>query len=118
MSSYEKLAILTFRVLGCCVSLYALMTMAYNAIIFLIYHEDAFLLGLSTGFAYAIIGVALFALSKPLAALITRSLESDDLDILSPLIACPALPLLAIVLYRSSRDCKCRAWSAARCDPS
>ena len=74
MGHYEKITVITFRVISCCVSFYALMSMTYNALSLWIFHVDAFLLGIYAGFAYAIVGTILFALSKPLAALITRSL--------------------------------------------
>jgi hypothetical protein len=72
MNHYEKLAAVIIRAIGCCVSVYALIGMIYNAVRFLFFHDETGVVGIYAAFTYAIVGVVLFALSKPLAALIGR----------------------------------------------
>jgi predicted MFS family arabinose efflux permease len=74
MSHYEKLAIIVIRVIGCCTTVYALIGMVYNMIRFLPMHDEARISALYSSLTYAIVGVVLFALSKPLAALIAGRL--------------------------------------------
>jgi hypothetical protein len=77
MNHYEKLAIVIFRVLGCSVLLLGVFGAA-SALIMRVQSDP----GLSafynvyfyTYVAYGIAGLILFALSKPLAALIARKL--------------------------------------------
>lgn len=74
MSHYEKLAVVIIRVIGCCVSIYAMIGMVYNALAFRFAHAEYAIVGIYSSFTYALVGVALFALSRPLAAFIARQL--------------------------------------------
>jgi hypothetical protein len=73
MNHYQKLALVAIRVIGSCLTIYALVAMVYafvNALIM----SQSFGVYFLASFAYAIVGLVLFALSKPLAALIARKL--------------------------------------------
>ena len=77
MNHYEKLAIVIFRVLGCSVAVLGLfglastliMGMQYDASLAAFYRVYFYTYG-----AYGVAGLALFALSKPLATLIATRL--------------------------------------------
>lgn len=73
MSHYEKIAIVVIRVIGCCVTIYALIAMAYSLVGYIITREP-YNVYFYASITYVIVGVVLFALSKPLAALIARRL--------------------------------------------
>lgn len=74
MSHYEKLAVVIIRVIGCCVSVYAIIGMLYSVLIFRFAHTEYAVVGIYSSFTYAIVGAVLFALSKPLASFIARQL--------------------------------------------
>ena len=74
MSHYEKLAIVIIRVLGCCTSIYALLGVAFAFVYQILFNDSSFWLYLAASITYLIVGLVLFALSKPLAALIARRL--------------------------------------------
>jgi uncharacterized membrane protein len=74
MSHYEKLAIVIVRVIGCCVAIYALLGVAFAFVHKILFNDSSFWLYLAASITYLIVGLVLFALSKPLAALIARRL--------------------------------------------
>jgi hypothetical protein len=77
MSHYQKIAVVIIRAVGCCVAVYSLIGILYNLSSLLVYHRDTVIAGVVSSFTYLIVGVALFALSKPLASLIARGLPRD-----------------------------------------
>jgi hypothetical protein len=73
MSHYEKLAVVILRVIGCCVAVLGLIGVGYGIALNLLTHETAGYIFYSS-LVYLLVGFVLFALSKPLAALIARRL--------------------------------------------
>lgn len=74
MSHYEKLAVVILRVVGCCMFVYALFGVAYVFVSKFLFEEASLGIYLVGSITYLIVGSTLFALSKPLAALIARRL--------------------------------------------
>lgn len=76
MSHYQKLAVIIIRMIAVCVTLYGLIGMASAVpfVILLLRSPMLGLIGLLSPVTYFILGIVLFALSKPLAALIARGL--------------------------------------------
>ena len=82
MSHYGKNAAVIFRVIGCCLIIWSLIAVGYIVIYALLISDektprDYAASGLLSSITYTIVGVVLYALSKPLAALITRGLRDD-----------------------------------------
>ena len=82
MNHYGKLAVVIFRVAACCVSLYGLFAVFYNVVYALLISNEQtprghFAVNVLASMNYLLIGIALYALSKPLASLITRKLKED-----------------------------------------
>jgi hypothetical protein len=73
MSHYEKIAVVAIRVIGCCVVIYALIGVVYSFVGYIITREP-YNIYFYSSITYVIVGAVLFALSKPLAALIARRL--------------------------------------------
>jgi hypothetical protein len=76
MNHYEKLAVVLLRVLGCAATVFGLFGFAPYVIDFVRSKDPIYFatygLYFLTYAAYAVAGLVLFALSKPLAALIAR----------------------------------------------
>lgn len=77
MSHYEKLAVVIFRVLGCGIAVFGLFGVGSTALMGM--QSDPVLSGFYNVYfytygSYGLAGVALIALSKPLAALIANKL--------------------------------------------
>jgi hypothetical protein len=77
MSHYEKIAVVIIRAAGCCVAVYSLIGIPYNLLGLLLYHRDTVIAGMVSSFTYLIVGVVLFALSKPLASLIVKGIPRE-----------------------------------------
>ncbi|HEX7997606.1 MAG TPA: hypothetical protein VF528_04240 [Pyrinomonadaceae bacterium] len=73
MSHYEKVAIVALRVAGCCVAVVGLVGAVFSLVLNLLRQESAGIYFYSS-LTYLLIGLVLFALSKPLAALIAGRL--------------------------------------------
>jgi hypothetical protein len=77
MNHYEKLAVVIFRVLGCSVLFLGLFGVA-STVIGMLKSGETYAAFYAVYFytygAYGLAGLALFALSKPLAVLIAREL--------------------------------------------
>lgn len=73
MNHYQKLAIVVIRVIGCCTAIFGLIGLTYGLALNVFRHEAAGIYFYSS-LGYGLSGLVLFALSKPLAALIARKL--------------------------------------------
>jgi hypothetical protein len=73
MSHYEKLAVVIFRVIACCAAVFGLIGVGYAIALNLVTQETVGYI-LYPSLVYLVVGFVLFALSKPLAALIARRL--------------------------------------------
>ena len=73
MNHYEKLARIILRIIGCSAAVVGLIGVGYGIALNLLRHETA---GYTfyTSLVYLVVGLVLFALGKPLAALIARKL--------------------------------------------
>jgi hypothetical protein len=76
MSQREKTAAVIFRVFGCCLFLIQAFDAASCAVMDVL-RGRLYILDLTPYFFYAAAGVALFALSKPLARLVVRGIGYD-----------------------------------------
>ena len=76
MSHYQKLAVIIIRMIAVGVTLSALVGMALAVLVavFAPFHGLVEMTGLLFLVVYVILGLVLFALSKPLASLIARGL--------------------------------------------
>jgi hypothetical protein len=74
MSHYQKLAVIIIRMIAVGVTLSALVGMAFGVLAVVLLHGFFATEGLIVLVIGAILGIVLFALSKPLAALIARGL--------------------------------------------
>lgn len=77
MSHYEKIAFVIVRAAGCCLIVYSLIAVVYVLILALARLDRAPLSSLLTCLPYLLIGVALFALARSLAALILKGVPND-----------------------------------------
>jgi surface polysaccharide O-acyltransferase-like enzyme len=82
MNHYGKNAAMIFRVVGCCVMIYSLMAVVYNVIYEILITNEQTPRGfvaanILSSIFYFVVGLILYAFSKPLAALITRKLRED-----------------------------------------
>jgi uncharacterized membrane protein YiaA len=73
MSHYEKIAMIAFRVIACCIAVFGLVGTAYGLVLNAFQNESAGIYFFAS-LIYVLIGLILFALSKPLATLIARHL--------------------------------------------
>jgi len=76
MSHYQKLAIVAIRVIAFCVSVFGLLGMAYGLVL-LRFEPDASGVYFYSSLVYLLAGIALFLLSKPLAALAVKGFPED-----------------------------------------
>ena len=74
MSHYQKLAVIIIRMIAVGVTLYALVAMAFIVLAAVLLHGVFETVGLLFLVIGIILGIVLFALSKPLASLIARGL--------------------------------------------
>lgn len=73
MSHYEKIAIVALRIIGCCLAVIGLTCLIYSLSLNVFKHEAVGAYFYSS-LIYLLIGLVLYALSRPLAALIARKL--------------------------------------------
>ena len=76
MSHYQRLAIVAIRVIACCVSVFGLLGMAYGLVIHRFDPESSGVYFYSC-LVQLLVGIVLFVLSKPLAALATKGFPKD-----------------------------------------
>jgi hypothetical protein len=74
MNHYEKNAYVAVRVIGCCVTIYALFSIVYCLLAYA--GRDAAIYTFSSIF-YVVVGVVLFLSGRRLAAFIARGLKDD-----------------------------------------
>jgi hypothetical protein len=74
MNHYEKNAYVAVRVIGCCVTIYALISVVYCLLAYA--GRDAATYAFASLF-YVLVGVVLFVSGGRLAALIARGLKDD-----------------------------------------
>ncbi len=82
MNHYGKTATVLFRVVGCCAVIYSLIAVVYNFIYAILISNEQTPRGIVAGnvlscITYFIIGVVIYALSKPLATLVSRRFKED-----------------------------------------